>query len=102
MMRTRRFVTPQNKDKAADVIAQFAGVNRDVIDEALKHATLDYRVDVATAVAVAKEGPKFGFTKADMSDKVPSYFDLTDLAEATGLPPDHAGHLRKQVCREPG
>jgi hypothetical protein len=93
-MRTRRPVTPQNEDKAADVIAQFAGVNRDVIDEALKHATLD--------VAVAKEGPKFGFTKADMSDKVPSYFDLTDLAEATGLPPDHVGHLRKQVCREPG
>jgi hypothetical protein len=37
-------------------------------------------------VNVAKEGPKFGFTKADMSGKVPRYFDLSYLAEATGKP----------------
>jgi len=52
----------------------------------LKHATLEHRVDVRTAVAIAKQGPKFGFTKADMGDKVASYFDLGYLSEATGKP----------------
>jgi sulfonate transport system substrate-binding protein len=83
----------QHKDKAAAVITQFAGVNTDVVDEALKHATLDYRVDVLTAVAVAKEGPKFGFTKQDMSDKVASFFDLGYLAEATGTPVEKLSHF---------
>jgi sulfonate transport system substrate-binding protein len=76
----------QNRDKAVEVITQFTGVSKDVINEALKHAKIVYQVDVKTAVAVAKEGPKFGFTKADMSEKVPSYFDLSYLAAATGEP----------------
>ena len=42
-------------------------MSKEVIAEALKHATWEYRVDIPTAVAVAKEGPTFGFTKADMS-----------------------------------
>jgi sulfonate transport system substrate-binding protein len=74
----------QNREKAIEVAVQFTGVSRDVVVEALKHATLEHRVDVQTAQAIAKEGPKFGFTKADMSEKVPSYFDLSYLAEATG------------------
>jgi sulfonate transport system substrate-binding protein len=76
----------QNRDKAIEVITQFTGVSKDVINEALKHAKIVYQVDIKTAVAVAKEGPKFGFTKADMSEKVPSYFDLSYLAAATGEP----------------
>jgi sulfonate transport system substrate-binding protein len=83
----------QHKDKAAQIITQFAGVSRDVVDEALKHATLDYRVDVPTAVAVAKEGPNFGFTKQDMSDKVASFFDLSYLADATGKPAQELSHF---------
>jgi ABC-type nitrate/sulfonate/bicarbonate transport system substrate-binding protein len=85
----------QNRDKAVEVIGQYTGVSKDVIDEALKHATWDHRVDVQTAIAVAKEGPKFGFTKADMSDKVASYFDLSYLSEATGTPIDQLNTLRK-------
>jgi ABC-type nitrate/sulfonate/bicarbonate transport system substrate-binding protein len=84
-----------NRAKAIDVVTQFTGVGKDVVDEALKHATLEYRVDVATAVAVAKQGPKFGFTKADMSDKVASYFDLSYLSEATGKPIDQLNILPK-------
>jgi sulfonate transport system substrate-binding protein len=76
----------QNPDKAIEVAVQISGVARDVVVEAFKHVTLDHRVDVQTAVDIAKEGPKFGFTKADMSEKVPSYFDLSYLAEATGKP----------------
>jgi len=76
----------QNPEKAIEVAVQLSGVARDVVVEAFKHVTLEHRVDVQTAIAIAKEGPKFGFTKADMSDKVASYFDLSYLAEATGKP----------------
>ncbi len=37
----------------------------------MKHSQWDYRVNIQNAINIAKEGPKFGFTKADMSDKVP-------------------------------
>ena len=76
----------QNPDKAVEVISQYTGVSKDVVAEARKHATLDIRLDIPTAVNVAKEGPKFGFTKVDMSAAVPAYFDLSYLSEATGKP----------------
>jgi sulfonate transport system substrate-binding protein len=85
----------QNRDKAVDVISQYTGVGKDVINEALKHAAWEYRVDIPTAITVAKEGPKFGFTKADMSDKVAAYFDLSYLAEAIGKPIDQLTTLKK-------
>jgi sulfonate transport system substrate-binding protein len=75
-----------DRNRAMEVIGQYTGVGRDVIAEALKHATWDYRVDIPTAVAVAKEGPNFGFTKTDMSAKVEDYFDLSYLSEVTGRP----------------
>lgn len=85
----------QNRDKAIEVAIQYTGVSKDVVDEALKHATLEHRVDVQTAIDIAKEGPKFGFTKADVSDKVASYFDLSYLSEATGKPVNQLDSLRK-------
>lgn len=77
-----------NRGKEVAVITQFTGVGKGVVDEALKHAQLDYRVDVPTAIAVAKQGPKFGFTKSDMSSKVAAYFDMSYLSAATGKPVD--------------
>jgi sulfonate transport system substrate-binding protein len=85
----------QNRDKAIEVALQYTGVSKDVIDEALKHATLEHRVDVRTAIDIASQGPKFGFTKADMSGKVASYFDLSYLSEATGKPINQLDSLRK-------
>jgi sulfonate transport system substrate-binding protein len=85
----------QNRDKAIEVAIQYTGVSKDVVDEALKHATLEHRVDVQTAIDIAREGPKFGFTKADVSDKVASYFDLSYLSEATGEPVNQLDSLRK-------
>ncbi len=76
----------RNPERAVEVISQYTGVSKDVVTEARKHATLDIRVDIPTAVSVAKEGPKFGFTKADMSSSVPASFDLSYLSEATGRP----------------
>jgi NitT/TauT family transport system substrate-binding protein len=84
----------RNPDKAVDLISQYTGVSRDVVAEARKHATLENRVDVETAVNVAKEGPKFGFTKADMSGKVAAYFDLSYLSAATGKPAEQLSSMK--------
>jgi len=84
----------QNRDKAIEVATQYTGVSKDVVEEALKHATLEHRVDVQTAIEIAKEGPKFGFTKTDVSGSVASYFDLSYLSEATGEPIDRLTSLR--------
>jgi ABC-type nitrate/sulfonate/bicarbonate transport system substrate-binding protein len=84
----------RNPDKAVDLISQYTGVSRDVVVEARKHATLEHRVDVETAVNVAKEGPKFGFTKADMSSKVAAYFDLSYLSAATGKPAEELSSMK--------
>lgn len=83
-----------NRPKAVDVITQFTGVGKEVVDEALKHAQLDYRVDVPTAIAVAKQGPKFGFTKSDMSSKVAAYFDMSYLSAASGKPVDQLEEIQ--------
>jgi sulfonate transport system substrate-binding protein len=84
----------QNRDKAVEIATQYTGVSKDVIEEALKHATLEHRVDIQTAIEIAKEGPKFGFTKTDVSGSVASYFDLSYLSEATGEPIDRLTSLR--------
>lgn len=76
----------KNRDRAVEVISQYTGVGKDVVLEALKHSFWESRVDIQTAINVAKQGPKFGFTKADVSGKVPAYFDMSFLAEATGKP----------------
>jgi sulfonate transport system substrate-binding protein len=85
----------EHRDKAIEVAIQYTGVSKDVVDEALKHATLEHRVDVQTAIDIAKEGPKFGFTKTDMGDKVAFYFDLSYLSEATRKPINQLDNLRK-------
>lgn len=74
----------KNPDKALEVIAQYAGIDQKVLIEALKYANWESRVDIKIAENVAKEGPAFGFTKADQSGNVASFFDLSYLAEATG------------------
>jgi sulfonate transport system substrate-binding protein len=81
----------KNPDKTVALVAQYTGGSQAILSEAMKHSQWTYRVDIQNAVNVAKQGPKFGFTKVDMSDKVPAYFDLSYLAEATGKPVDQLG-----------
>jgi hypothetical protein len=73
-----------NSEKAIDVMSQFSGVSKEIIGEARKHATLEVRIDIQTAMNVARQGPKFGLTKADQSGGVPAYFDLSYLSEVSG------------------
>jgi len=51
--------------------------------EVLKHATLEHRVDVQTAIAIAADGPKFEFAKANKSEKLTSYLNLSCLPGKT-------------------
>ena len=76
----------KNPDRAVGLISEYTGVGKDVIAEAWRHGIWDVRTEVRTMINVAKQGPTFGFTKADMSGKVPSYVDLSYLSEATGRP----------------
>jgi ABC-type nitrate/sulfonate/bicarbonate transport system substrate-binding protein len=73
-----------NSEKTLALVAQYTGGTQAILSEAMRHSQWTYRVDIENAVNVAKQGPKFGFTKTDTSAKVPSYFDLSYLAEATG------------------
>jgi ABC-type nitrate/sulfonate/bicarbonate transport system substrate-binding protein len=74
----------KNPDKTLALVAQYTGGAPAVLSESMRHSGWTYRVDILNAVNVAKQGPKFGFTRADASSKVPVYFDLSYLAEATG------------------
>jgi sulfonate transport system substrate-binding protein len=78
----------KNPDSAMDLISQYTGVSKAILGEALKHGYWEYRTDMQAAVNIAKKGPTFGFTKTDVSERVPGYFDLSLLSEATGLSAD--------------
>jgi ABC-type nitrate/sulfonate/bicarbonate transport system substrate-binding protein len=78
----------KNPDRAVSLISEYTGVTKDVISEAWKHGHWDVRAELGTMINVAKQGPTFGFTKADMSGKVQSFVDMSYLAEATGRPAD--------------
>lgn len=77
-----------NPEKTLELVAQYTGGTPAILSEALKHSRWTYRVDIQNAINVGKQGPKFGFTKGDMSAKVPALINLSYLAEATGKPVD--------------
>ncbi len=81
----------KNPDKTVALVAEYTGGSPAILDEAMKHSGWTYRVNIQNAINVAKEGPKFGFTKADMSGKAANYFDLSYLAEATGQSVEQLG-----------
>ena len=77
-----------NPSKAIELITEYTGVSKEVVAEAWKHGIWDIRADLRTMINVAKEGPVFGFSKADMSAKIPDYVDMSYLSAATGKPAD--------------
>lgn len=83
----------QNPGKAESLITQYTGVDKAIIGEAWKHGTWSVHTDVQTMVNVAKQGPAFGFTKSDMSSKVPAYVDLSYLSAATGQSVSNLSHF---------
>jgi ABC-type nitrate/sulfonate/bicarbonate transport system substrate-binding protein len=71
-------------DELVSLIGQYTGVSKEILAAALPHSKWDIRADIQNAINIARQGPKFGFTKADNSEKVAAYFDLSFLSEATG------------------
>jgi sulfonate transport system substrate-binding protein len=78
----------KNPEKAVRLITEYTGVSKEVIAEAWKHGIWDVRADVRTMINVASQGPVFGFSKSDVSAKVPDYVDMSYLSAATGKPAD--------------
>jgi sulfonate transport system substrate-binding protein len=78
----------KNPEKAVRLITEYTGVSKEVIAEAWKHGIWDVRADVRTMINVASQGPIFGFSKSDVSAKVPDYVDMSYLSAATGKPVD--------------
>ena len=78
----------KNPEKAVRLITEYTGVSKEVTAEAWKHGIWDVRADVRTMINVASQGPIFGFSKSDVSAKVPDYVDMSYLSAATGKPVD--------------
>jgi len=81
----------RNPDKTVALVTQYTGGGPAILNEAMEHSQWTYRVNVQNAINVAKEGPRFGLTRADTSGRVAGYFDLSYLAEATGQSVEQLG-----------
>jgi ABC-type nitrate/sulfonate/bicarbonate transport system substrate-binding protein len=78
----------QNETAFANVATQLAGVSAAVAQESFRNLYLSEAIDVKAITAAAKLGPRFGFTKSDVSDKVAGLIDFGPLMAATGKTQD--------------
>ena len=77
------------------VATQLAGIKPDVAQESFRNLYLSEIIDVDAITKAAKLGPRFGYTKSDVSDKVATLVDFGPLmaatsktqAQLTGTPP---------------
>ncbi len=85
------------QDEAAfvKVAMQLAGINAAVAQESFRNLYFSESIDVNAITAAAKLGPRFGYTKSDVSEKVSGIVDFGPLmfasgktqAQLTGTPP---------------
>jgi ABC-type nitrate/sulfonate/bicarbonate transport system substrate-binding protein len=78
----------QNEAAFTKVATQLAGVSAAVAQESFRNLYLSEAIDVKAITAAAKLGPRFGFTKSDVSDKVAGLVDFGPLMAATGKTQD--------------
>jgi NitT/TauT family transport system substrate-binding protein len=74
----------QNEAAFVTVATQLAGIKPDVAQEAFRNLYFSEAIDVNAITAAAKLGPRFGYTKSDVSDKVAALVDFGPLMAATG------------------
>lgn len=74
------------QDEAAfvKVATQLAGIQPAVAHEAFRHVYFSEMIDVRAMTEAAKLGPRFGYTKADVSAAVGDLVDFGPLTAATG------------------
>ena len=78
----------QNEAAFTKVATQLAGISAAVAQESFRNLYLSEAIDVKAITAAAKLGPRFGFTKSDVSDKVAGVIDFGPLMAATGKTQD--------------
>ena len=66
------------------VATQLAGIKPAVAQESFRNLYLSEIIDVDAIAKAAKLGPRFGYTKSDVSDKVAALIDFGPLTAATG------------------
>lgn len=74
----------QNEAAFVKVAMQLAGINAAVAQESFRNLYFNEAIDVKAIVAAAKLGPRFGYTKSDVSEKVAGIVDFGPLMSATG------------------
>ena len=77
----------QNEVAFVKVATQLAGIQPVVAQEAFRHIHFSEMIDVRAITEAAKLGPRFGYTKADVSASVGDLIDFGPLAAATGKTP---------------
>lgn len=77
------------QDEAAftKVAMQLAGINAAVAKEAFGNMVFSEAIDMKAITEAARLGPRFGFTRADVSDKVAALVDFGPLMAASGKTP---------------
>lgn len=66
------------------LVVSVTGVTPEVAALSFRNMVFSEKIDVNAIIGVAKLGPQFGFTKADMSGKVESLIDFGPLMAASG------------------
>jgi hypothetical protein len=74
----------QNEAAFVKVATQLAGIKPEVAQEAFRNLFFSEMIDVNAITAAAKLGPRFGYTKSDVADKMTSVIDFGPLTRATG------------------
>jgi len=74
----------QDQSAFVKVAMPLAGINAAVAQEAFRNLYFSEAIDVNAITAAAKLGPRFAFTKSDVSDKVSGVVDFGPLISATG------------------
>ena len=74
----------QDESAFVKVATQLAGIKPEVAQESFRNMYFSEVVDVEAMTKAAKLGPRFGFARSDVSDKVSDLIDFAPLMAATG------------------
>lgn len=74
----------QNEAAFVKVATQLAGIKPAVAQEAFRNLYFSEMIDVRAITEAAKLGPRFGYTKSDVSTKAAGLIDFGPLMAATG------------------
>ena len=74
----------QNEAAFVPVATQLAGIKPEVAKESFRNLYFSELIDLNAITAAAKLGPRFGYTKSDVSDTITAIVDFAPLMDATG------------------